>query len=209
MPVLIDNDALLKLAQYDLLESGLAAFGIAREDVRVLHTAKYALLPAKNRLKRCKTEDCAVRLEAFLSSIPPIEEDAGSPDEFDALNGHPSIDAGEARLFAAAASGQETIVITGDKRALAALGEATEFADLKTRLSGKILSLELFFRFLIEVDFASTQISVRRQPGVDKALTIAFGTSHPAPIASVQEALDSYVKHLQGTVGDLLHPPPS
>jgi hypothetical protein len=67
-PILIDNDALLKLARYGLLDEALALFECTATDVRVLAAAKYRLLPAKNRLRFCKDEESAARLEAFLKS---------------------------------------------------------------------------------------------------------------------------------------------
>jgi hypothetical protein len=51
-PILIDNDALLKLARYGLLDEAVALFECTPTDVRVLATAKYRLLPAKNRCLR-------------------------------------------------------------------------------------------------------------------------------------------------------------
>ena len=40
MTLFIDNDALLKLANYDLLDTALTMFDIRPEDIHVLATAK-------------------------------------------------------------------------------------------------------------------------------------------------------------------------
>lgn len=209
MTLLIDNDALLKLARYDLLDTALASFGFGHDDVRVLATAKYVLLPAKNRLRRCKDEASAHRLEAFLAKVKTITSELADEDKVDALAAPPNIDPGEALMLAVAASTADAYVITGDKRALTALSEEEDLQAVHATLSGKVLSLEVLFTFLIEADFEEVQACVRRQPAVDKALTNAFGVSAPAPLLSVRAALDSYVEHLRRRTGTLLHPPPA
>ncbi len=209
MIVFIDNDALLKLASYDLLDMLLSMFGIAPADIRVLQTAKYSLMPAKDRLLRCKTEECADRLGSFLAMATGLTTDGLDSNMLDSLSAKPGIDPGEALMLAAAAPDCESFVITGDKRALEALQIGEGLDDVREALSGRVLSLELLFSFLVEGDFAKVQARVRSQPGVDKALANAFGVSAPAGLDSVRSALDSYVGHLRRLTGTLLHPSPT
>ncbi|MBP0624012.1 hypothetical protein [Cupriavidus consociatus] len=208
MTLLIDNDALLKLAQYDLLDRVVTTFGFKMEDVKVLHTAGYTLLPAKNRLRRCKTEECATRLEEFLAGATTIKLEDANADMIDMLSAPPNIDPGEALLLAAAASNMDAFVITGDKRALTALGEEESLAGVREALDSRVLSLELLFAFLVESDFEDIQSAVRNKPEADRALTNIFGVSAPASLESVRSALDSYINHLRAATGPLLHPPP-
>lgn len=209
MTLFIDNDALLKLASYDLLDTALIMFNIQWEDIQVLATAKYALLPAKDRLRRCKTEQCATRLESFLSRVTKLSADDADATTLDALAERPGIDAGEAVMFAVAASKSDSFIITGDKRALEALQIGQSLDGVREALAGRVLSLELLFSFMVEGDFAQVQACVRSQPGVDKALTNIFGVSAPASLESVRAALDSYVAHLRRLTGTLLHPSPA
>ena len=207
--LLVDNDALLKLARYGLLDALVSMFGFDVRDIRVLATAKYSLLPAKNRLLRCKDEDGANRLEEFLTRSDPLSPVDTDANLLDALSAIPSIDAGEALLLAAGASDYETLVITGDKRALAALCADSSIAQVADALAGRVVTLEVIFWQLVNKDFTHTQSCVRSKPDVDKAISNVFGVSAPATIDSVREALASYINHLQGVTGGLLLVPPS
>lgn len=209
MTLFVDNDALLKLASYGLLDTAISMFNIRPEDVYVLATAKYALLPVKDRLRRCKTEECANVLESFLSKSTKLTPYGVDSDTLDALTAKPGIDAGEALMLAVVASDPDSYIITGDKRALEALQFGKGLDNVREALGGRVLSLELLFLFLVEGDFARVQTCVRSQPGVDKALTSAFGFSTPAGMESVRAALNSYVEHLRRLTGALLHPSPT
>lgn len=209
MTLFIDNDALLKLANYGLVDTALTMFDIRPEDIHVLATAKYALLPAKDRLRHCKTEESAHRLENFLSKATKLNAEDVDSEVLDALSAKPGIDPGEALMLAMAASEPDSYVITGDKRALAALHDGKGLGDVCGVLAGRVLSLELLFLFLVEGDFERVQACVRRQTSVDKALTNAFGVSEPASFESVRDALNSYVEHLRRLTGALLYPSPA
>lgn len=202
--LLVDSDALLKLAQYGLLDTLVTMFGVDIGNIQVLATAKYSLLPAKNRLLRCKDEDDANRLEEFLTRLTPLSSADLDTNLLDILSAIPSIDAGEALLLAAGARDNGALVITGDKRALAALCADPSVAQVKEALAGRVVTLEVIFWQLVNQDFNHTQSRVRSKPDVDKAISNAFGVSAPATIDSVREALASYINHLQGVTGGLL-----
>lgn len=205
--VLLDNDAMLKLSQYGLLESALTVLGIDVQSIRVLNTARYSLLPTNNRLKRCKDEVTANRLEAFLGQAIPINADDLDVDTLDALTSFQGIDPGEAVLFAAASSDTDTLLVTGDKRAIAALSGNDGLSQIASKLEGRIYSLEAIITLLVKKDFASTQHFVRQQPQVDKALTNIFGVSSAATFVSVEEGLRSYIQHIRNNTGLLLVDP--
>lgn len=205
--LLIDNDALLKLARYGLLDAVVETFCCSSHVVRVLATAKYSLLPAKNRLRQCKDEDSALKLEDFLKRSASLDIVDASPALLDTLNAIPSIDAGEALLLAVGASDRETLIITGDKRALAALSSDPAVSHVANALAGRIMTLEVVLQQLVEQQFAYTQSCVRSKPDVDKAISNVFGVSAPATIDSVHEGLTSYIEHLRGLTGALLRAP--
>ncbi|WP_199545054.1 hypothetical protein [Paraburkholderia kururiensis] len=209
MALLVDNDALLKLARYDLLDKVLEQFSFDYGDVRVLAAAKYVLLPARDRLRHCKDEACADRLERFLSLVGKLDATTADRGIVDALAAVPNIDPGEALMLAAGATDPDCYIITGDKRALAAVGESELLFAVRVALRGRILSLELLFSFLIEGDFANVQNRIRLQPSVDKTLANIFGVSTPSSLQSVRDGLDSYIAHLRAQTGVLLHPPPA
>lgn len=202
--LLMDNDALLKLARYDLLEESICVLDCGKENVFVLAAAKYALLPNNNRLKRCREEESALRLEKFLNTSTTLQTDAVNSEYMDKLNIVPAIDAGEAVLFAAGASNPNSLVLTGDKRALLALSGSNQLQSISEELAGRILTLEQLILRLIKTHFVKVQENIRSKSDVDKALTIAFGVSAPSSLISVQEALSSYVTHLEKQTRELL-----
>jgi hypothetical protein len=208
-PILIDNDALLKLARYGLLDEAIALFECTPTDVRVLATAKYRLLPAKNRLRFCKDEESAARLEAFLKTSNPLDAGLADPDLLDVLNAVPNIDAGEALLFAVGANNRDTLIITGDKRSLAMLCSHDSVADVSKALAGRVISMEVLFSMLTEYQFTLIQERVRDKPDVDMTLKIVFGVTVPADFESVKEAFNSYISDLRSRTGTLLYVPSS
>lgn len=174
--LLIDNDALLKLARYGLLDESIALFGCVPTDVRVLATAKYSLLPAKNRLRLCEDEESATRLEEFLRTSEPLNAESANPDLLDALNAVQNIDAGESLLLAVGATDGGTLVITGDKRSLAALCRDS-VAHVFSALAGRVVPMEVIFSHLVEYQFAYVQERVNypspRRTGLSVALILS------------------------------------
>jgi hypothetical protein len=207
--ILIDNDALLKLTRYGLMNEVLALFNCAATDVYVLATAKYSLLPARNRLLRCKDEESATRLQQFLETSNPLNIELIDTDLLDALNAVQNIDSGEALILAAGATDRNALVITGDKRSLAALCSYDSVAHISNALSGRLVSMEVLFSHLVKHQFTYIQTCVRSKPDVDKALSIIFGVSTPATLMSVQEGLASYIRHLRNVTGTLLYEIPN
>ena len=203
--LLIDNDALLKLARYGLLNEVIVKFDFTVADVQVLATAKYVLLPAKNRLLFCEDEESYSRLESFLKIAKPLDARSAEPDLLDAVSSVQNIDAGEALLLAVGATARNALIITGDKRSLAALCSHESTTHLANALAGRVISIEVLFSHLVENQFAHIQECVRLKPDVDKALNIAFGITTPSSYESVQEALASYISHLRAVTGNLLY----
>ena len=203
--LLIDNDALLKLTRYGLLDKVVALFDCKIADVRVLATAKYVLLPTKNRLLFCEDEESYSRLESSLKTAKPLDARLADPELLDAISAVQNIDAGEALLLAVGATATGAFVITGDKRSLAALCSHESVAHLANALAGRVVSMEVLFLYLVEDQFIYVQECVRSKPNVDKALNIAFGVTIPATYESAQEALASYINHLRAVTGNLLH----
>ena len=177
--LLVDNDVLLKLARYGLLDALVNIFGIDVSDIQVLATAKYSLLPAKNILLRCKDADSANRLEDFLTRSVPLNPVDLDTNLLDTLSAIPSIDAGEALLLAAGASDPETLVITGDKRAVAALLRLLYFPSFE-RLSGPCGDPEIIFWQLVKRILPILNHAYSAKLDVDKAISNVFGVSAPA-----------------------------
>ncbi|MGX1182973.1 hypothetical protein AB7M29_000652 [Pseudomonas sp. F-14 TE3623] len=209
LKLFVDNDVILKLAQYGILEHLLKLFPGQDGHIQLLalDSARYKLLPKRNRIELCKTEEVAFRIEAFLDSATKLTPGDVDLDVLERLNAAPGIDAGEALLFAAAANGAEGRVLTGDKRALAGIAEQN-LDHIGPLLINKVITLEALIQGFVELDHPATQNAVRSNPVVDKALTMVFGMSAPASEESVQEGLYSYVGHIRKSLGELLHSGP-
>lgn len=204
---LLDNDILLKLSHYNLLNESLVVLGVNVQSIRVLNAARYVLLPTKGRLGKCKDEATAHRLETFLNCAVTISAEELDVDALDQLTGFQSIDPGEAVLIAAAIYDRNIQLVTGDKNAIAALSGYEDLAQLASRLEGRIYSLESVIALLVRKNFGETQRLVRQQPHVDKAIANIFGVSTAASVESVEEGLRSYIRHMRKNTGNLLVDP--
>jgi hypothetical protein len=203
--ILFDNDALIKLIRYGLLDETINLFGSDPIDVSVLATAKFSLLPAKNRLRFCQEEESALKLEQFLRTTTSLDARLAESKLLDALSSIPNIDAGESILFAIGATDLGSLVLTGDKRALIALSSNISVRETFDALENRVVSIEVLLLQLIESQFDYVQTCIRSKQNVDKAISIAFGVTIPADIDSVREGLSSYIQHLRSETGKLLY----
>jgi hypothetical protein len=148
----------------------------------VLATAKYALLPAKDRLRRCKTEQCATRLESFLSRVTKLSADDADATTLDALAERPGIDAGEAVMFAVAAYKSDSFIITGDKRALEALQIGQSLDGVREALASASFP-RIAVPFMVEGDCAGASMC-QKSPGVNRANEHlwCFGAGEPESV---------------------------
>lgn len=202
--ILLDNDALLKLCSYDLFDQALNTLSASPDDVYVLPTAKYSLLPAKSRLKRCKDALTADRLEQVLKHVKVLSQEVTNLETLDALLNFPGLDSGEALLITHATEMNDALIITGDKRAVAALASVDELENIASQLEGKVCTLELLIKQVSIDNFTSTQQKIRNKPDTDKSLTNIFGTTTAASNESVLEGLNSYINHIKKATGGLL-----
>lgn len=208
LKLFIDNDVILKLAQYGILEHLPKLFTRSGEiQVSVLDSARYKLLPKQNTLKLCKSEEAAAQITTLLSFAQKVSAADVDLDVLEQLNAVPGIDAGEALLFAAAAADADSVILTGDKRALNGLSEH-QLEALAQSLKSKIITLEGLIQGFVELDQSSTQHAIRSNPTVDKALSMVFGVSAAASEESVQAGLKSYVGHVRKMLGEMINSGP-
>ena len=117
---LVDNDFLIKLARWDLLEEFAIAFEIKSSDIRPVTSLRARLINSNGNANTslCGTAVAAHRLESFLrNSSAPIPVDR---DFVAAAAGIIGLDAGEVALLGALCGGGGTYFYTGDKRAIQA-----------------------------------------------------------------------------------------
>lgn len=206
MIVLTDNDIILKLAWCDLFSEFLAVFEVSPGDVRILNTARHVLTSARIR-KRVNDEGHS-RLIAFLSIASDIDVEPDAEDVA-ALTEQPKIDLGEAVLFSICPMLTDTILVTGDKRSLRALQDASSTeaacARLCERLAGRVFCFEqIIERILTRFGFEAIRDRLIRGRECDQGLAFWLGSGLDANEASFREGLASYLNEVRQTSGSLL-----
>ena len=192
MIVYLDNDELLKLVAWDLLDETLKVLGATRDDVRILGSAKF-------RLRKCRSDPkyggstTFVRLELLYADLACIQDEPDGYADLVAVNG---IDQGEGMLIGHATSTECAYLTTGDKRCLKAL-TAPELSAYRSKLAGKVVCVEAAIEALIHsVGFERVRDQVLTVPGCDMSIAVAFGSRMATSKESALEALEHYIDEL-------------
>jgi hypothetical protein len=145
MKALVDNDILLKGAQYGLLFPFAEAIPGNDGPVGVLGAARYVV---QDRLSRRSLEDSAVQeflrfLDENIELEPtPEEENIASAIESRAQRAGVDLDAGESQLCAVLISRAVSLFVTGDKRAICAIEVLFDAYEFLVGAAGRVLCLE-------------------------------------------------------------------
>lgn len=208
MIVLADNDVLFKLAQCDLFDEFLGAFGVTAADIRILKLARFSISSKKHR-KRIG-EDSFARLSAFLATVADIPV-APDPTAIAALNEQTdkNIDAGEAALFAVCPLIAEAVIVTGDKKSLTGLTEAgvtdAVCASLCEALAGRLFCFEqVLTRILDHAGFDAVRDRLVKGRESDRGLALWLGSGLDANETRFRDGLNSFLNEARRTSGNLL-----
>lgn len=196
----LDNDILLKLAAFDLLNETIGALDCSRENLRVLETARFVF--RSNRKVSAKySAEIRARAIDFIKDCQTVNP-AASP-EFIGLS--QMLDLGEATLVAATREVSTFVLMTGDKRCLQALAAQVDMMAVRERLQGRIVCLEQVILLLIR-DMGFERVLQQVLPAVDcdTALRACFGSGELALERNVIEALEGYVEALRHDAPGLL-----
>lgn len=193
MQLLIDSDVFCKLGIAGLLEDAIAMLGASVATSGRLPALPYML--QRGRLVRTYGQAACMKLLPLTKTIPPIP--AADPTWLDKTTHAPSIDPGEAQVFASAAA-DGLLVLTGDKRALLALKDIEGFA---AALAGRIVVFEALLLALCDKSGVA-EVTSRLQPlmRTDKTLRVCFSEGGTDP----REGLLSYFRSLATEVTPLL-----
>lgn len=138
--LLVDTDMLILLAATGLLERTAASLGYTIAQVRRLFAVTYQVRKSK-RFRDTYGEEVLQRVAQIISTIK--EADPPSDSDHDLLGALTNlVDPGEAQLMAIAARDRCTLLVSGDKRAIAGLAESNATSHIQS-LQGKIVSLEV------------------------------------------------------------------
>lgn len=96
-------------------------------------------------------------------------------------------------------------LITGDKRCLIALAEASQLVEIRQRLLGRVICLEQIILKLIETQ-GFNEVLVKVLPGreYDTALKAIFGSGEKATQENVLQMLEGYIGKLRIKTSGLL-----
>lgn len=197
--LLVDNDVLIKLAHWGLLDHLPACFGLGWPQVSVLASLQFRAVRRDTKLFR--SSDVADELNGYLAltgEVPP-----GDAADMSCLQGIVDLDAGEVELIAACLADQEAILISGDKRALRALVGGCP-PDIAERLCGRVVCLEQILTLIARRTSCATVVqgllANRELDSVVRAVIGPGGCSD----AQFLEGMNAYVAHLRGETSVLL-----
>lgn len=195
MEVFVDNDVIIKLAQYDLLD-GLLNIAKGKGITWVVLDSLYYVIGIENPAQAAKyfangdVPRSILKLldESKYASLESLEANI----LFTTLN-EPMLDAGELILMICASEADHSGVFSGDKRALRAVHKLV--GDNKMNLSDCIfISLECAIKvLLIQSDANDVIRKIRNNPHVDKALTNCFRCDE----VQIVDGIDSYIRDLE------------
>ena len=203
MVYFLDNDVILKLTTYRILNEALDCLEIDRSDIRVLASARFVFCSKKLQKKHSK--------EILLSAIEFVEScatiSAQDNDEYRLLEKQAKndIDPGEATLIAATFHESASLLATGDKRCLQDLFSIESLELIHKKLQGRVICLEQIICKLIETQgFDWVLERVLPNLDCDKALKSAFGSGSNSQPGTVLGTLNSYIQDLQKTSSGIL-----
>lgn len=205
---LLDNDVVLKACCYDLDGQAVAALSGWGLAPAMLAAARFVI--ASRISKSRSISDRATASAAFaraLQAIGPIEPtDAeiafAAALEQQAQASGLELDVGESQLVSILLSRDLPLLLTGDKRAVAAIEALVgdQFA------APAVAALEqLFVELLGELDAGALRRNICREPKVDRSLTICFGCASVAvAIGDIYDGLRSYIANLRSVAPRVL-----
>lgn len=207
----IDNDVIIKMACYDLLDLAMNAVG-KDSKFSTLGAAKFVAISRISKSAKIRDRERARNaLDRFLQVADELEPTAdeiflATEIEELAIAEGAELDVGESQLCAIVATRSFALLITGDKRAIKGAGRLLSRSPLIAALAGKILCLE---QLILQIISSSRADHVRSricsEPAVDKSLSICFSCSRPdRDVTELTEGLYSYIRSVRDTAPSLL-----
>lgn len=191
MALFLDVDAVAKLSHWEILPHLPSLTGMAWTECGTLSSLKFRALrgiskPDGKLFRTQAAAQIASDAIAQMGQTVPLEP---STSDLQDLAG---IDPGEMILLEAlTGAGENSRLLTGDKRALKAL--ATLGEKHRQRYSGRVLIVEQIIAKALHVyDLPWLQARVCPQRQIDTAISIVFGSRCDASEPSVKDGLKSY-----------------
>jgi hypothetical protein len=201
----VDNDILLKCACYRLLGEVLEYFG-GSGSIGILGAARFVVRSCIERTETIRDRGFALQaLSCFLSGAEELEPTVdevrlATRMEEAAIEASVELDTGESQLCAILLKRSIPILVTGDKRAIAAADRIVPVLAELTGLAGKLACLEQLMMHLVgRIGYGEGRRRICAEPVVDKALSLCFACNSPEerPGHSSLEGLRSYINDLR------------
>lgn len=197
--ILFDNDALSLLAAAGLVQETLDLFGIPLSQVSRLESLTHMLL--RRRIGRSWTDEAratAVR-EAHQVQVCRLVPDEQLTQRLVLVD---EIDEGEAFLVALLTENPHLLLVTGDKRSLRALSDASELEDVRAKVAGRIVCLEAILQALVRARGAMTIGQAFQPVSSHVTLRVVFTSVNMSNQSQCLLAIDSYYRELRGFVAE-------
>ncbi|MBN8815976.1 MAG: hypothetical protein J0J06_11065 [Sphingomonas sp.] len=206
--VLLDNDVILKTASYALADETLAVTTVDEIPPAMLGVGRFVV---RSRLARASNIADPARataaFERMLTAMTLVEPDdaemaAAADLEAEAIRRDLELDGGESQLLAMLANRACSLLVTGDKRAIAAMAIVAA-----AQAGSRVACLEQLIAHVVAVNgTAAVQPRICAEPNVDRAITSCFACSSPNPPgdADVLAGLASYTSHLNRSAPGVL-----
>lgn len=203
MKVFVDNDVAVKMAQWGLLKRfGQHLTKQGGADLFMVSTLRYRFkLDDPSKAAAMLGSAAAVtQLTEFMALCKPAKGHNVAVAK--SLTDVPSVDAGEATLFAAAAHYDAALVDTGDKNALRALGALGAGHTAVMALIDKVACLEQTVEYLVgRWSFSDVSKAVLGFRAADKSTLQCFeGKAEPAALAALQGKVAELRHHCGGVL---------
>lgn len=208
--VLLDNDVVLKVACYALVDETVAAATIDDIPPAMLGVGRFVvrgrLARAPNIADRARATAAFERMLAAMSLVEPDDaEMAAAADlEAEANRRDLELDGGESQLLAMLANRACKLLVTGDKRAIAAMAIVAA-----AQAGSRVACLEQLIAHVVSASGTSAvRPRICAEPKVDRAVTGCFACSSPAAPddVDVMDGLASYIGHLDRSAPGVLVP---
>lgn len=174
MDIFVDNDVVIKLAEYDLLSSVVEIALEHGMDIFVLDSLPYVVGLAGGSKKKRIGDSAMAAVENLLQHTKfAAPKDISVFHKLDDMR-YSSLDAGELALLVCAGERENSGFFTGDKRALKSLSRLIEQEQFT--LSGcVVITLEKAVSILLKCRKGSEVArKIKARPEIDKALTLCF-----------------------------------
>ena len=199
MLVFIDNDVVIKLAEYELLLCIQEIISNSGHNIQTLETLPYvAGMFNQDRVKHIPSNVKALeQIKTFLESTGIASITLPSTFQLIASINDPHLDEGELTLLGCALESDTSAFCSGDKRAIQAANKLVELKILSLE-NCIIIILEHTFKILLKAH--NTEEVIRKvlgNPNVDKAIAICFRGATLDTVDNVFAALESYIGDLK------------